>query len=321
MQSVHFARESWQHGAMEREQTPASLDIFTSDCGDGLAAAVSGAQTALFVPGDRPARVLNAVASRPDLVLIDLEDAVADEAKAHARACVDALFGEYPDLATPTAVRLNPLGGHAGRDDVEWLSAGALAGRLAGLMIAKAESPAALDSLAATPGLAALPLIALIESPLGIAQARTLAAHPAVARLALGAVDLALELDCDAASPTIDAMRAELVLASALARLPGPLDTPSLVVDAPDRVGAEAEQARRGGCGGKLCIHPAQLDPVRAAFRPREAEVSWARRVLASGDGASRLDGQMVDRPVRERARRILAASGAGPDRRPASDA
>lgn len=61
---------------------------------------------------------------------------------------------------------------------------------------------------------------------------------------------------------------------------------------------------------GKLCIHPKQIAPVLSAFAPSEAEIAWARRVLASGDGAVLVDDEMVDEPVRIRARSILRAAG-----------
>jgi citrate lyase subunit beta/citryl-CoA lyase len=70
--------------------------------------------------------------------------------------------------------------------------------------------------------------------------------------------------------------------------------------------GDDARYARALGFGGKLCIHPRQVEAVKAGFRPSEAEAIWARKVIASDDGAVAVDGMMVDAPVRQRAKAIL---------------
>ena len=101
--------------------------------------------------------------------------------------------------------------------------------------------------------------------------------------------------------------RSELVLASRLADLPGPLDGVTTSLDDPDETARDAGRARDQGMGGKLCIHPCQIEPVLAVFAPTTEQIDWARRVLASGDGAVRIDGAMVDKPLRQRAHAILA--------------
>jgi citrate lyase subunit beta/citryl-CoA lyase len=94
---------------------------------------------------------------------------------------------------------------------------------------------------------------------------------------------------------------------SAACGLPSPVDGVSTAIRDTPAVTRAAERARRWGFGGKLCVHPAQIPLVHAAFAPGADEVSWARRVLAVGDdGAAAADGEMIDRPIVERARRIV---------------
>jgi citrate lyase subunit beta/citryl-CoA lyase len=106
-------------------------------------------------------------------------------------------------------------------------------------------------------------------------------------------------------------VRTQIVLESCAAGLKAPIDGVSVGFDDEAQMRAAAERARRLGFGGKLCIHPRQVAAVNAAWRPAPAEVQWAERVLAafeaSGGSVTTVDGQMVDRPVVERARRILA--------------
>jgi citrate lyase beta subunit len=104
----------------------------------------------------------------------------------------------------------------------------------------------------------------------------------------------------------------QVVLQSAAAGLAPPVAGVTTQLDDAGRLQADLAAARRDGFGGKLCIHPSQVDPVNRAFAPTSAQQEWARRVLASAatePGVFRLDGQMVDRPVLERARRILSGN------------
>ena len=104
--------------------------------------------------------------------------------------------------------------------------------------------------------------------------------------------------------------RCEIVLASRLAKLLPPIDSPSLAIDNAAEADHEAQAARRIGFGAKLCIHPRQVAGVNRSFSPSAADVAWATRVLqaarASGGAALALDGQMIDKPVILRAEAIL---------------
>lgn len=256
----------------------------------------------LFVPGDRPDRFAKALASGADAVVLDLEDAVAPGAKAAARAAVAAA------LATGEprfVVRLNDESAPGFDDDLA-AAAGAPA-----LMLPKAERPEALARLHATvPGAALLPLV---ETARGVLAAAALAAMPGVQRLVFGTLDYALDLSLEgpqAETTGLDVPATLLALASRAAGLVAPVAGVTAALDDEARLHADLERARALGFGAKLCIHPRQVAWVHAALRPAPAELAWARRVLAAVDaatGAVQLDGRMVDRPVIERARRLVA--------------
>lgn len=262
---------------------------------------VSAIQTPLFVPANRPERFAKAAASGADAVILDLEDAVAESDKTSARAQLDARFTELPVI-----VRINAAGTPWFHDD---LAAIAGAG-FAAVILPKAERA---DQVTATvSALNGTPLIALIESAQGLANARAIAALDGVERLAFGSVDFCADLGCAHLREVLLPARSELVLASRLAGIAPPLDGVTVSLDDPAVSHDDAAHARALGMSGKLCIHPRQIDPIRRAFAPSDTEVNWARRVMAAGDGAVSVDGQMVDAPVRIRAQAILNAAENG---------
>ena len=153
-------------------------------------------------------------------------------------------------------------------------------------------------------------VVALIESAVGLDQARTLAQSPAVVRLAFGSLDYALDIGAEHTDNSLLSARSDLVLASRLAGLMAPIDGVTQDVRDPAAAADDARRSRRLGFGGKLCIHPAQVDPVEEAFAPTADELHWAGRVAEvmrrAAGGVVLLDGQMIDKPVLERAERIL---------------
>ena len=265
----------------------------------------TAAITLLFVPGDRPERFDKAAAAGADLVVVDLEDAVPSAHKTDARNHAATWLSETPP-GVLHAVRINASDTGEYADDVA-----ALAGLPCLVMVPKAEDPDALREVARLLGPDA-GLLALVETATGILRAPGIAAVDAVQRLVFGSFDLAAQLGV---SPddreALQSARSALVLASAAAGLPAPVDGVTGDVTDDGRVADDVAYAVRLGFGGKLCIHPRQVAPARAGFRPSAEDVSWARTVVAAvGEGGVALvDGRMVDKPVVDRARRILAAS------------
>jgi citrate lyase subunit beta/citryl-CoA lyase len=273
---------------------------------------VAQAVTALFVPGDRPERFAKATAAGAGVVIIDLEDAVAPDAKSAAlAAAVEAVAPSDGGASVHALVRVNPQGsGHYDADITLLLSAARTPGSgLLGIVVPKAEDAHALRQLRADmPN--HLALVPLVESALGVVNALDLARVPGVTRLAFGAIDFALDIDADGGDRFLDHARSQLVLASRAAGIAAPLDSPPADIKDLARVAESARLARNFGFGGKLCIHPAQLATVQGAFAPTKADVEWALSVIGAEGGAAQVDGQMIDRPVTERAKRILQRAG-----------
>jgi citrate lyase subunit beta / citryl-CoA lyase len=255
---------------------------------------ISAARSLLFVPGHRPDRFDKAAGSGADLVVIDLEDAVAAEDKERARRAAAG----WPGLGARTVVRVNAPG-------TPWFEADLrmAAGHGCPVMVPKAEDPAVLARIAV--GCALIPLI---ETALGAERAYDVCSAPGVVRAAFGNVDLAAQLGI-AHDDTLALAhaRSRLVLASAAAGISPPVDGVTTAVRDLEAVAADTAHARRLGFSGKLCVHPAQIAPVMAGFAPTEGELRWARAVLGAGESVTTVDGHMVDKPVLDRARRILA--------------
>jgi len=257
----------------------------------------------LFVPANRPDRYAKAAATGAGAIIIDLEDAIAPADKVQARhALADAWRDDLPAL-----VRINAIDSGWHDDDI------AVCRDLGvrDIMVPKACSPDSLAAIAAAVGAPAR-LYALVETAEGMAAIRQVASVPGVVRLAFGTVDFQLDLDIDDDDEGLLAFRSEFVLASRLARLPAPIDGVTTRFDDAAQVTLDTRRSRRLGFGGKLCIHPSQVAIVNQELTPDADSIAWARRVVeATADGAAvAVDGKMVDRPVLERARRVLARSG-----------
>lgn len=259
---------------------------------------IIGFSSPLFVPADRPERFAKAAASGADAVIIDLEDAVAAASKEAAR---DVLAASLP--AARVIIRVNAAGTPWHDGDID------LVHRLGavGVMLPKAEDPAIIEGIAHRLR-GRRPLIPLVETALGVHRAVEIAAAHGVTQLAFGPADYRNDVGCGDEPEALLLARSTLVLASRLAGRAAPLDGPCFDFRDATRTTDEARHARMLGFGGKLSIHPDQVMWVKAAFRPTEAEIAWARRVVAAegSGGAANLGGTMIDAPVIARARRIL---------------
>ncbi|HXZ08739.1 MAG TPA: CoA ester lyase, partial [Paraburkholderia sp.] len=257
------------------------------------------ARSYLFVPGDRPERFSKALATDAHQVVIDLEDAVAIDAKATARDQVSAWL--RADLADAdrarVMVRVNASGTPWHREDVEMLRA---AGVLR-VMVPKAEDAALLADVVSRCADGA-ELVALVESVAGVVRMREVAHCKGVANLAFGSFDFGVDAGIDGTGREMDHVRSQFVIESRFAGLPPPIDGVTLATDDADAIAADVLDARRFGFGGKLCIHPKQVEAVNRGFAPGDAERAWAARVLAAlaenPRGAISVDGKLVDKPI-----------------------
>lgn len=255
----------------------------------------------LFCPADRPERFAKA-AARADAVILDLEDAVRPEGKAVARTHVIEA-----DLdPSRVIVRVNAPGSVEFAADVEAVAASPFRT----VMVAKAEDPAALDAFDTD-----YAVIGLCETARGVQAADALAAHPRVTALMWGAEDLVASLGGtssrrpDGAYRDVARYARSRVLIAAGAHGRAAIDAVHLDIDDSAGLEEEAADAAASGFRATACIHPGQVEAIRAAYRPDAALIAWARGVLAAAEGERgvfRFEGRMVDEPVLRHARSVV---------------
>ncbi|MFZ5591179.1 MAG: HpcH/HpaI aldolase/citrate lyase family protein [Bacillota bacterium] len=276
-------------------------------------------RSVLFVPGNDEKKAAKALTSPADAVTLDLEDAVAYHCKEQARQTVRRILETKP--ARPVFIRINAADSPFILSDLQAV----IDLPVRGLMLAKTSSAEQVgrvswlmglleEAAGITPG--TIPLLPFLETSTGISQAREIAAADRrVLTLALGGVDLSQEMGLNYPPESAGLLfaRGALVTACAAAGLLPPLDTVWPHIKDSAGLAEEARLARRLGFGGKLIIHPAQIDPVNQAFSPTAAEIDFARRVVeafeqaeASGLAVIQLDGRLIEYPVVRRAQRLL---------------
>jgi citrate lyase subunit beta/citryl-CoA lyase len=260
----------------------------------------------LFVPGNRPERFDKALGAGADGVIIDLEDAVAPADKLRAREAVR----QWLSPRHPVMVRINAADTLWFEDD---LALCAMPG-IAAIVLPKAERAETIARLVSAGAKAVLPLI---ESGAGIAALDAIASASAVQCLIFGSIDLQVDLGMrDASEDELLVFRSQIVLASRLAGLAPPVDGVTTAIDDAERLHADVRRARRLGFGGKLCIHPRQVEGVHRGFAPNADELDWAKRVLtaaaSAGGAAVAVDGKMVDKPVLLRAQALMREAQQG---------
>lgn len=273
----------------------------------------------LFCPGDRPDRYAKAL-ERSDVVLLDLEDAVAEPAKAAAREALAELARTGALDVARTVVRVNGATTPHHAADV----AAAVAAGVRRVMVPKAEDPVVLADVAD----AGLEVVALVESPLGVERAGDLARAPGVVAMMWGGDDLVAGLGGTASrradgswrDVVVHARSRVLLAAKAYGRLA--LDGVHMGLDDVEGLRAQCEDGVAVGFDAGVAIHPAQVPVIRAAYAPSRTQVAWARGLLEAfpdglAAGVGTYEGRMVDGPVFAQARRVLARAGAEPGTEP----
>ncbi|WP_320778187.1 CoA ester lyase [Streptomyces sp. CRN 30] len=270
--------------------------------------------TWLYVPGDRPEVVAKAVACGADVVIVDLEDAVAPHRKEYARAATAELLADPPPV--PVHVRVNaprtPLGG------ADLAALAALPG-LSGLRLPKVTSAGEIVDVAERSAATidgAPPLYALLETALGVERAYAIAtSHPALRGIALGEADLRAELGVrDDAG--LDWPRSRVVLAARAASLPPPVQSVHPDIRDLDGLARSCAHGRALGFLGRTALHPRQLPVIEVAYLPTAREIDQAEAVVRAAavePGAQALpDGRFVDAAVVAAARRTLSLARRG---------
>lgn len=270
-------------------------------------------RSVLYIPASRERALEKALTLAADAIIFDLEDAVAPDEKAPARALLaKALQDDYGPRAR--IVRVNALETAWGQQDVQ-----AFAGHpgVDALLIPKVNSAADLDAVARMAP--AKPLWAMMETALGMLNAAQIAAHPALQGMVMGTNDLAKELGSRFRADRLP-LQAGLGLCLLAAKAHGRVIVDGVYNAFKDDEGlrAECEQGRDMGFDGKTLIHPLQLDIANAAFAPSMAEVDLARRqieafdaALAQGQAVAVVDGKIVENLHVVTAKAVLAKAEA----------
>lgn len=274
----------------------------------------------LFVPVPETRFVEKAHERGAGAVILDLEDGVAPDLKAHARGAVREVAARVRSRDVTVLVRID----HGSREDIE----AAVSADVSALVLPKIDGSSEIHAIAGLltrreealgleDGHTGLPV--LIETPAAVCNATAIAAcHPRVVGLILGSEDLALALSVP---PTLDSLRyaAERVVMAARAAGKVPLGVPGSLatIKAPERFAEAVAAARRIGMAGAVCIHPAQVEVVRNQFAPDPQDVAEAQSILAAFAEAAKADkgavmheGKMLDAPIVERARKLVADAG-----------
>lgn len=279
----------------------------------------------LFVPGNSPGMLLNADVYEADAVILDLEDAVAPNQKDAARVLVRRALKDLPYAGVEIIVRINPLGSGFTEEDI----AAMVPLRPSLLMPTKVASAQDIHQISAmvskaeeTSGLPAgsVGLVPLLETAAGIENAYAVAvADPRVKAIFLGAEDLSSDLQAVRSKEGAEILyaRGRVVVAARAANVDC-YDTPFTDVNDEEGLRQDAEFARSLGFTGKAAISPRHVQAINEAFSPSEGEILYAREVMEViaegerlGKGAVSLRGKMIDKPIVDRARRVLEAAEA----------
>ncbi len=262
----------------------------------------------MFVPATRPDRIAKIPRFAPDVAVVDLEDAVAAADKAGARptamAAIDAL-----GLAGPSTVliRVNPVGTPWFDGDI----AAAASCAAAGIVVPKLEGAEQLDQVRqalAGRSWPDAPVVAGLETALGVAEARTLLAS-GLSGAYFGSEDYIADVGGQRSPGGAEVLyaRSQVCLAARLAGIPA-VDQAVMDLADDEHFLADARGGRGLGYQGKICIHPRQVGLAHQAFTPTPDELAHARTVLAAGEaGVGVLDGQMIDDVHVRMARAVLA--------------
>ncbi len=285
------------------------------------------ARSWLFAPGDSEKKMTKAMEGEADIVLIDLEDAVAPDAKAAARPMVHDFIAANPDQRGRLWVRINPLDGPHTLDDLVAI----MPARPGGIMLPKVYGrqdvetlDRYLEALEVANGIeqGSTPVIVLItETAEAMFHTGDYKGAPRVVALTWGAEDLADSIGASSNrnadgsySFTYELARSLTVLGAATAGVTA-IETISADFKDLEALKARAEKVRRDGYRGMMAIHPAQVPVINEAFTPTEAEIAEAQEIVDifaanPGVGAIGWKGGMLDRPYLARAERLLRQAG-----------
>ena len=261
----------------------------------------------LFVPATRMDRVAKAFASGADAVIVDLEDTVAIADKAQARIAIHNYYKSQDYQAV--WLRINRAGSAEFTHDIALCQQ---LPNLAGIILAKAEQGADIARVHQATG---LPIVALIETALGLSQIDNMAGASGLLAFSYGFLDLCndlnVQVDTTAADIIANQIRYQLIVASKVQGLLAPIDTIYTDFNDDAGLGVRVQLWSQMGLSGMLCIHPKQVAVIKQSLQPSAAELNFAKRVIAeyerSYEAVFKIDGNMIDAPVIKHCRQLLA--------------
>jgi citrate lyase subunit beta/citryl-CoA lyase len=274
----------------------------------------------LFIPGNNPAMLQNADVFESDAIIIDLEDAVSPFEKDAARQLVKAYLSSVKEQFAKIYIRINGL-------DTAWYQAdleAVVSDKITGIMVPKADVmvvknlSSLLFSLETEKRMKkTMEIFPIIESAKAVLEIEGIADLCRVEGLLLGAEDLTsdMEIDRTKKGEELAYPRAKIAFACKAWKIDA-VDTPFTDTQDSEGLLADCRTAQNLGLNGKAAIHPNQLPAIHDIFSPSEKRIEWALRVVASakkaqeqGLGVFSLDGKMVDKPIIERAEKILTSA------------
>jgi citrate lyase subunit beta / citryl-CoA lyase len=277
----------------------------------------------LFVPGDRPERMHKALGVGADVLILDLEDSVALQAKAEAREHIAEFLGR-PSRATPVFVRINPL--YSGLMDEDLAAVSGV--RPDGLVLPKAEGAASIKDLAERMLALRMPICKILpiatETPAAVFRlGEYMTVSDRLAGVTWGAEDLPAAIGAVSAreeggryTAPFEMVRALTLFAAHAAQVPA-IETVYPAFRDEDGLGRYASRGARDGFSGMMAIHPSQVKIINAAFTPTPEAIARAQRIVDEfndhpGAGVLNIDGMMIDAPHLKQAQRVLALVGDG---------
>ncbi len=269
-------------------------------------------RSVLFSPGDEESLLKKAAKSNADVIVFDLEDAVAPNQKEIARETVKSVIKSLePNRDYELCVRINPINNY-GKEDVKEL----VLVKPDSIMLPKVESASTVNSVIELAGEHGWEpqILSLIETAAGVLSAESIAKQNHVDALLFGAEDLSADTGVQrtSAGNEISYARQHVVLAASAANIDA-IDTLYTNFKDTDGLRTDTKKALQFGFDGKMAIHPQQIEIINGVFTPEPEQVEWAKKVVAAAEesnkadsGVFSVDGEMIDAPLIAQAESIL---------------
>ncbi len=270
----------------------------------------------LFIPGNNPSMIQNSDIFLSDAIIFDLEDAVSINEKDNARNLVSNFLETRSKFDKQIILRINPVDSEYFREDLRILQLG----KIDYLLLPKASINSldhlekAINKIEKDYDLEKIKVIALVEQAKSIIEVDQIAAHNRVSALFLGAEDLCNDLEIERTNSGSEILFARSkIIYAAMANNIVPIDTPFTDISDEEALEKDSQNAFSLGMKAKACIHPNQLEIVNKVFSPTSKQIDWAKKVIMAyeenksiGKGAFKLDGKMIDKPIIEKAMKII---------------